>query len=64
MTQEFKSNLISEIEALEIKFKALPCDNNGNPVDWKSYDRLLTKIEALEAILFDHTIDKVTVSRF
>tara|TARA_R110000868_G_scaffold239877_1_gene494368 strand:+ start:1530 stop:1721 length:192 start_codon:yes stop_codon:yes gene_type:complete len=52
-----RNQIIAKIEALEIQFKAMPCDNNGNPCDWKQYDRLLTSIEVCEALLDGKVIE-------
>lgn len=46
-----KNTIITELEAMEAKFKSMPTDNNGNPVDWTEYHRQLTRIESLEAEL-------------
>lgn len=59
-----KTTLEKELAALEVTFKSMPCDNNGNPVCWVTYHRLLGKIEALEAVLLGQNICENEITRF
>jgi hypothetical protein len=63
LTNSQRNQITSEIEALEIRFKSIPCDNNGNPTDWKLYHTLLSNIERREELLKGRIIENVGIER-